>query len=137
MFDTITDIFMSIIGIAILLICFNTFFVSVFNTMLVKKIISYISLIGFALFVIGGLLLGRKNEEQFYIGFLMFLLIFGFIIFMCILKNFTKTIRESMELLEIEKRCRSCKYFDECDECFVKDCPYYEGAEPDEFDEDL
>lgn len=128
---------MSIIGIAILLICFNTFFVSVFNTMLAKKIISYASLIGFALFVIGGLLLGRKNEEQFYIGFLMFLLIFGFIIFMCILKNFTKTIRESMELLEIEKRCRSCKYFDECDECFVKDCPYYELAKPDEFDEDL
>ena len=42
-----------------------------------------------------------------------------------------------MEIQEIERRCRSCKYFDECDECFIKDCPYYELAEPDEFDEDL
>lgn len=137
MFGTITDVFMSIIGITILLICFNTFFVSVFNTMLAKKIISYVSLIGFTLFVVGGLLFGRKNEEPFYIWFLIFLLIFVFIIFMCILKNFIKTIRESMEIQEIEMQCRRCKYFDECDECFVKDCPYYEEEKPDEFEEDL
>ena len=137
LFDSITDIFLSIIGITILLICFNTFFVSIFNTMLAKKIISYLSFIGFSVFVVGGLLFGRQNEDPFYIGFLIFLLIFVFIIFICILKNFIKTMRESMELLEIERRCRRCKYFDECDECFVKDCPYYEMAEPEEFEEDL
>lgn len=137
MFDSITDIFLSIIGITILLICFNTFFLSIFNTMIAKKIISYVSLIGFTLFAVGGLLFGRQNEEPFYIAFLIFLLIFGFVVFMCILKNFIKTIRESMELQEIERQCRRCKYFDECDECFVKDCPYYEEAKPDEFEEDL
>ena len=128
---------MSITGICVLLICFNTFFVSVFNTMLAKKIISYVSLIGFTLFVGGGLLFGRQNEEPFYIGFLIFLLIFGLVILICMLKNFITTIRESMEIQEIEMQCRRCKYFDECDECFIKDCPYYELAEPDEFDEDL
>ena len=128
---------MSITGIAVLLICFNTFFVSVFNTMLAKKIISYVSLIGFTLFVGGGLLFGRQNEEPFYIGFLIFLLFFGFVILICMLKNFITTIRESMEIQEIEMQCRSCKYFDECDECFVKDCLYYEEVKWDEFEEDL
>lgn len=42
-----------------------------------------------------------------------------------------------MEIQEIEMQCRSCKYFDECDECFIKDCPYYEMAEREEFEEDL
>jgi len=128
---------MSITGIAVLLICFNTFFVSVFNTMLAKKIISYLSFIGFTVFVVGGLLFGRQNEDPFYIGFLIFLLIFGLVILICMLKNFIITIRESMEIQKIEMQCRRCKYFDECDECFIKDCPYYELAEPDEFDEDL
>ena len=137
MFSTITDTLMSLIGITILLICFNTLFVSVFNTMLAKKIISYLSFIGFTVFVVGGLLFGRQNEEPFYIGFLIFLLLFGFVILIYILKNFIKSINESLEIQETEKQCRSCKYFDECDECFVKDCPYYEEAKPDEFDEDL
>lgn len=137
LFDSITDIFLSIIGTAILLICFNTFFVSVFNTMFAKKIISYVSLLGFTVFIVGGLLFGRQDEEPFYIAFLIFLLIFGFIVFICILKNFIKTINESMELQEIEMQCSRCKHFDECDECFVKDCPYYEEAKPNDFEEDL
>lgn len=137
MFDTITDVFMSIIGTAILLICFNTLFASVFNTIFVKKLISYASLVIFCVFVIGGLFFGRQNEEPFYIGFLIFLLFFGFVILIYILKNFIKSINESMEIQEIEKQCRSCKYFLECDECFIKDCPYYEKAERDEFEEDL
>ena len=137
MFSTITDVFMSIIGTAILLICFNTLFASVFNTIFVKKLISYASLVIFCVFVIGGLFFGRQNEEPFYIGFLIFLLFFGFVILIYILKNFIKSINESMEIQEIEKQCRSCKYFLECDECFIKDCPYYEKAERDEFEEDL
>lgn len=137
LFDSITDIFLSIIGITILLICFNTFLVSIFNTMLAKKIISYLSFIGFTVVAVGGLLFGRQNEEPFYIGFLIFLLVFGFVILICMLKNFITTIRESMEIQKIEMQCRSCKYFDECDECFIKDCPYYEMAEPEEFEEDL
>ena len=128
---------MSIIGTAILLICFNTLFASVFNTIFVKKLISYASLVIFCVFVIGGLFFGRQNEEPFYIGFLIFLLFFGFVILIYILKNFIKSINESMEIQEIEKQCRSCKYFLECDECFIKDCPYYEKAERDEFEEDL
>ena len=137
MFGTITDVFMSIIGTAILLICFNTLFASVFNTIFVKKLISYTSLVIFCVFVIGGLFFGRQNEEPFYIGFLIFLLFFGFVILIYILKNFIKSINESIEIQEIEKQCRSCKYFLECDECFIKDCPYYEKAERDEFEEDL
>ena len=136
MFDTITDIFMSIIGIAILLICFNTLFVSVFNTIFVKKLISYISLMIFIIFIIGGLHFGKQNEELFYIGFLIFLLLFGFVILIYILKNFIKSINESIEIQEIEKQCRSCKYFLECDECFVKNCPYYLEAEPYDFQEE-
>lgn len=136
LFNSITDIFLSIIGTAILLICFNTFFVGVFNTKLAKKIISYVSLIGFTLFTIGGLFFGRQNEEPFYIGFLIFLLLFGFVVLIYLLKNFVKSINESIEIQETERQCRRCKYFDECDECFVKNCPYYEEAELDEFEED-
>lgn len=136
MFGTITDVFMSIIGTAILLICFNTLFASVFNTLFAKKLISYASLVIFCVFVIGGLFFGKQNEEPFYIGFLIFLLLFGFVIFVYILKNFIKSINESIEIQETEKQCRSCKYFDECDECFVRNCPYYVEAEPDDFDEE-
>ena len=134
MFGTITDAFMSIIGTAILLICFNTLFVSVFITIFVKKLISYASLMIFCVFVIGGLFFGKQNEEPFYIGFLIFLLLFGFVILIYILKNFIKSINESIEIQETEKQCRSCKYFEECDECFVKNCPDYVKAEPEEFD---
>ena len=137
MFSTITDVFMSIIGITILLICFNTVFVSVFNTLFAKKLISYISLIIFIIFIIGGLFFGKRNEEPFYIGFLIFLLFFGFVILIYILKNFIKSINESIEIQETEKQCRSCKYFEECDECFVKNCPDYIKAKPDDFDEDF
>lgn len=128
---------MSITGIAVLLICFNTFFVSVFNTILAKRIISYLSLVGFTAFTIGGLFFGRQNEEPFYIGFLIFLLFFGTVVLICMIKSFIKSLKEYMELLEIESRCRSCIYFDECDECFVKDCLYFVDAESDEFQEDL
>lgn len=128
---------MSITGIAVLLICFNTFFVSVFNTILAKRIISYLSLVGFTAFTIGGLFFGRQNEEPFYIGFLIFLLFFGPVVLICMIKSFIKSLKEYMELLEIESRCRSCIYFDECDECFVKDCLYFVDAESDEFQEDL
>lgn len=128
---------MSIISIAILLICFNTFFVSAFNTMSAKRIISYLSLLGFTAFTIGGLLFGRQNEEPFYFSFLIFLFLFGLVVLICMIKSFIKSLKEYMELLEIESRCRSCIYFDECDECFIKDCPYYEMAEPEEFEEDL
>ena len=48
-----------------------------------------------------------------------------------------KGINESIEIHEIEKQCRSCKYFLECDECFIKNCSYYLEAEPEEFEEDL
>ena len=136
MFSTITDTLMSLIGITILLICFNTLFVSVFNTIFAKKLISYISLMIFIIFIIGGLFLGRQNEEPFYIGFLIFLLFFGFVILIYILKNFIKSINESIEIQETEKQCRSCKYFEECDECFVKNCPYYVEAESDDYDEE-
>lgn len=128
---------MSIIGIVILLICFNALFVSVFNTMLTKKIISYLSLVGFTAFTIGGLLFGKQNEEPFYFSFLIFLFLFGLVVLICMIKSFIKSLKEYMELLEIESRCRSCIYFDECDECFIKDCTYYEEAKCDEFDEDL
>lgn len=47
-----------------------------------------------------------------------------------------KEINESIEIQETEKQCRNCKYFEECDECFVKNCPYYVAAEPDDFDEE-
>ena len=134
MFSTITDVFMSIIGITILLICFNTLFVSVLNTFFAKKIISYISLIIFIIFIIGGLFFGKQNEEPFYIGFLIFLILFGFVIGIYMLKNFIKSVNESIEIQETEKQCRSCKYFEECDECFVKNCPDYVKAEPEEFD---
>ena len=127
---------MSIIGITILLACFNTLFVSVFNTLFAKKLISYASLVFYCVFIIGGLFFGRQNEEPFYIGFLIFLLLFGFVILIYILKNFIKSINESIEIQETEKQCRSCKYFEECDECFVKNCPYYVEAEPDDFDEE-
>lgn len=140
MFNSITDIFLSIIGIVILLICFNTLFVSVFNTIFVRKLISYISLMIFIIFIIGGLFLGRQNEEPFYIGFLIFLLFFGPVVLICMIKSFIKSLKEYMESLEIESRCRSCIYFDECDECdecFVKDCLYFVDAESDEFQEDL
>ena len=137
MFSTITDAFMSIIGITILLICFNSLFASVFNTKFAKKIISYASLIVFCVFVIGGLFFGKQNEEPFYIGFLIFLLFFGFVILIYILKDFIKSINESIEIQETEKQCRSCKYFEECDECFVRNCPDYIKAKPDDFDEDF
>ena len=137
MFDTITDTFMSIIGITILLICFNTLFASVFNTFFAKKLISYASIMIFCVFVFAGLFFGKQNEEPLYIGFLIFLLLFGFVIFVYIFKNFIKSINESIEIQEIEKQCRRCKYFEECDECFVRNCPYYVEAEPEEFEEDL
>ena len=137
MFGTITDAFMSIIGTAILLICFNTLFISVFNTIFAKKLISYISLMIFIIFTIGGLFFGKQNEEPFYIGFLIFLILFGFVIGIYMLKNFIKSVNESIEIQETEKQCRSCKYFEEFDECFVKDCPYFVDAESDEFQEDL
>ena len=91
----------------------------------------------FCVFVIGGLFFGKQNEEPFYIGFLIFLLLFGFVILIYILKNFIKSINESIEIQETEKQCRSCKYFEECDECFVKNCPDYIKAKPDDFDEDF
>ena len=134
MFGTITDVFMSIIGITILLACFNTLFISVFNTIFAKKLISYISLMIFIIFTIGGLFFGKQNEEPFYIGFLIFLILFGFVIGIYMLKNFIKSVNESIEIQETEKQCRSCKYFEECDECFVKNCPDYVKAEPEEFD---
>ena len=137
MFGTITDIFMSIIGITILLICFNTLFASVFNTLFAKKLISYVSLVIFCVLVIGGLFFGKQNEEPFYIVFLIFLLFFGSVVLICMIKSFIKSLKEYMELLEIESRCRSCIYFDECDEYFVKDCSYFVDAESDEFQEDL
>lgn len=98
---------------------------------------SYLSLVGFTAFTICGLLFGRQNEEPFYFIFLIFLFFFGLVVLISMIKSFIKSLKESMELLEIDSRCRSCINFDECDECFVKDCPYYEEAKPDEFEEDL
>ena len=136
MFNTITDVFMSIIGIAILLICFNTLFVSIFNTIYAKKVISYLSLLTFSVFIIGGIIFGKQNEDTFYIGFLIFIFAFGILIGTHILKNFVKEINESIEIQETEKQCRSCKYFFECDECFVKNCPDYMKSRSDDFFED-
>lgn len=136
MFDTITDIFISIIGVAILLICFNTLFTEFFNSRFAKKTISYTSLLIYGIFIIGALFFRKESEEIFYIGFLLFLVIFGIMVLIIIIKNFMKEINESIEIQETEKQCRSCKYFEECDECFVKNCPYYVEAEPDDFDEE-
>lgn len=66
----------------------------------------------------------------------MFLVIFGIMVLIIIIKNFKKEINESIEIQETEKQCRSCKYFEECDECFVKNCPFYVEAEPGDFDEE-
>ena len=136
MFDTITDIFISIIGVAILLISFNTLFTEFFNSRFAKKTISYTSLLIYGIFIIGALFFRKESEDIFYIGFLLFLVIFGIMVLIIIIKNFMKEINESIEIQETEKQCRSCKYFEECDECFVKNCPYYVEAEPDDFDEE-
>ena len=61
----------------------------------------------------------------------------NFFILIYILKNFIKSVNESIKIQETEKQCRSCKYFEECDECFVKNCPDYIKAKPDDFDEDF
>lgn len=136
MFDTITDIFISIIGVAILLICFNTLFTAFFSSRFAKKTISYTSLLIYGIFIIGALFFKKESEDIFYIGFLLFLVIFGLMVWGIIIKNFKKEVNESIEIQETEKQCRSCKYFEECDECFVKNCPYYVAAEPDDFDEE-
>lgn len=136
MFDTITDIFISTIGVAILLICFNTLFTEFFNSRFAKKTISYTSLLIYGIFIIGTLFFRKESEDIFYIGFLLLLVIFGIMVLIIIIKNFMKEINESIEIQETEKQCRSCKYFEECDECFVKNCPYYVAAEPDDFDEE-
>lgn len=136
MFDTITDIFISIIGVAILLISFNTLFTEFFNSRFAKKTISYTSLLIYGIFIIGALFFRKESEDIFYIGFLLFLVIFGIMVLIIIIKNFMKEINESIEIQETEKQCRSCKYFEECDECFVKNCPYYVEAGPDDFDEE-
>lgn len=136
MFDTITDIFISIIGVAILLICFNTLFTAFFSSRFAKKAISYTSLLIYGTFIIGALFFRKESEDIFYIDFLLFLVIFGIMVLIILIKNFMKEINESIEIQETEKQCRSCKYFEECDECFVKNCPYYVEAEPDDFDEE-
>ena len=136
MFDTITDIFISIIGVTILLICFNTLFTEFLNSRFAKKTISYTSLLIYGILIIGALFFRKESEDIFYIGFLLFLVIFGIMVLIIIIKNFKKEINESIEIQETEKQCRSCKYFEECDECFVKNCPYYVEAEPDDFDEE-
>lgn len=137
MFDTITDVFMSIVGVAILLICFNTIFSMLFNTQFAKKMISYLSLFVYAIFLIGAIFYREESQDVFYIALLIFLVLMGGMFFASAIKSAVKSANEYFEMLEIEKRCRSCKYFDECDECFIKDCPYYEMAEPEEFEEDL
>ena len=136
MFDTITDIFISIIGVTILLICFNTLFTEFLNSRFAKKTISYTSLLIYGILIIGALFFRKESEDIFYIGFLLFLVIFGIMVLIIIIKNFKKEINESIEIQETEKQCRSCKYFEECDECFVKNCPFYVEAEPDDFDEE-
>ena len=135
LFDTITDVFMSIIGFAILLICFNTMLTAFFHSRFAKKLISYTSLLIYGVFIIGALSFRNTSEDIFYIGFLLFLVIFGIMVLIIIIKNFMKEINESIEIQETEKQCRSCKYFEECDECFVKNCPYYVEAESDDYDE--
>lgn len=133
LFDTITDAFMSLIGITILLICFNTLFATVFKSLFAKRIISYASLMVFILFVIGGLLFEKQSEELFYIGFLIFLVFFFFLVLIHIFRNFAKSVKESIAIQETEKQCRSCEFFEECEECFKRNCPDYVKAKHDCF----
>jgi len=137
LFSTVTDTFLSIVGVAILLVCANTVFSGIFNSVILNKIISYISLILFVVFFIAGLIFGKENEDVFYISFLIFLLLCGVIFLLYGLKALKKSISEAIQIYEIEKRCRSCEFFEECEECFLKDCPCYIEASFEEAEYDV
>ena len=69
LFDTITDVFMSIIGLAILLICFITMLTAFFHSIFAKKLISYASLLIYTFFIIGAFFLKTQVKIFFILDF--------------------------------------------------------------------
>lgn len=129
MFDNLVDTITSIVGVTILLFAAVTIISLLLKSLVAKHIVKLVGIIIFVLFLIGCAFFRSIVELSFNIAFISVLCIMALFAFIYFIRETSRTATIANLQAETEEKCRSCELYEECEDCYKLNCPYYKPSE--------
>ena len=129
MFDNLVDTITSIVGVTILLFAAVTIISLLLKSLVAKHIVKLVGIIIFVLFLVGCAFFRSIVELSFNIAFISVLCIMALFAFIYFIRETSRTATIAYLQAETEEKCRSCELYEECEDCYKINCPYYKPSE--------
>lgn len=129
MFDTLIDTITSIVGVTILLFAAVTIISLLFKSLVAKHVAKLVGIIIYILFLIGCAFFRNAVELSFNIAFISVLCVIALFALIYFIRETSRTAAIANLQAETEEKCRSCELYEECEDCYKINCPYYKPSE--------
>ena len=128
MFDTLVDTITSIVGVSVLLFTAVTIISILFKSLVAKHVAKLVGIIIYILFLIGCAFFRSAVELSFNIAFISVLCILALFALIYFIRETSRTAAIANLQAETEEKCRSCELYEECEDCYKINCPYYKPS---------
>ena len=128
MFDTLVDTITSIVGVSVLLFTAVTIISLLFKSLVAKHVAKLVGIIIYILFLIGCAFFRSAVELSFNIAFISVLCILALFALIYFIRETSRTAAIANLQAETEEKCRSCELYEECEDCYKINCPYYKPS---------
>ena len=129
MFDTLVDTITSIVGVTVLLFTAVTIISLLFKSLVAKHVAKLVGIIIYILFLIGCAFFRNTVELSFNIAFISVLCVIALCALIYFIRETSRTAAIANLQAETEEKCRSCELYEECEDCYKINCPYYKPSE--------
>ena len=94
-----------------------------------KQVVKIVGIVIYILFLIGCVFFRSTVELSFNIAFISILCVIALFALIYFIRETNRTAAIANLQAETEEKCRTCELYEECEDCYKINCPYYKPSE--------
>ena len=99
------------------------------KSIVAKHVVKLVGIVIYILFLIGCVFFRSTVELSFNIAFISILCVIALFALIYFIRETNRTAAIANLQAETEEKCRTCELYEECEDCYKINCPYYKPSE--------